>query len=102
MITAPVPAHGKLCLDAAPSFLRAAFNLRRLPLLYTRRVQIALAQINPTVGDFTGNIAKIVSASQSAAVSGARLTVFSELSVCGYPAGDLLDKPSFIARCVTA
>ena len=71
-------------------------------LLYTGRVKIALAQINPTVGDFTGNIAKIVSASQRAAGSGARLTVFSELCVCGYPAGDLLDKPSFIARCVTA
>jgi NAD+ synthetase len=65
-------------------------------------VKIALAQINPTVGDFTGNIAKIVSASQRAAGSGARLTVFSELCVCGYPTGDLLDKPSFIARCVTS
>ena len=65
-------------------------------------MKIALAQINPTVGDFTGNIAKIVSASQRAAGSGARLAVFPELCVCGYPAGDLLDKPSFIARCVTA
>jgi NAD+ synthetase len=65
-------------------------------------VKIALAQINPTVGDFTGNIAKIVSASQRAAGSGARLTLFSELSVCGYPPADLLDKPSFLARCVTA
>lgn len=65
-------------------------------------MKIALAQINPTVGDFTGNIAKIVSASQRAAGSGARLTLFSELSVCGYPPADLLDKPSFLARCVTA
>ena len=65
-------------------------------------MKIALAQINPTVGDFTGNIAKIVSASRRAAGSGARLTVFSELSACGYPPADLLDKPSFLARCATA
>jgi len=71
-------------------------------LLYTRDVKIALAQINPTVGDFAGNIAKIVSASQRAAGSGARLTVFSELVVCGYPPADLLDKPSFLACCASA
>jgi NAD+ synthetase len=65
-------------------------------------VKIALAQINPTVGDFTGNIEKIVNASQRAAGSGARLTVFPELCVCGYPPADLLDKPSFLARCATA
>ena len=65
-------------------------------------MKIALAQINPTVGDFTGNLARIISASQRAADSGARLTVFSELVVCGYPPADLLDKPSFLARCVSA
>jgi len=65
-------------------------------------VKIALAQINPTVGDFTGNLAKIISASQRAAGSGARLTIFSELVLCGYPPADLLDKPSFLARCATA
>jgi NAD+ synthase (glutamine-hydrolysing) len=65
-------------------------------------VKIALAQINPTVGDFTGNLAKIISASQRAAGSGARLTVFSELAICGYPPADLLEKPSFLARCLTA
>ncbi len=62
-------------------------------------MKIALAQINPTVGDFTGNMAKIVSASQRAAGSGARLTVFSELVICGYPPADFLDKPSFLAQC---
>jgi len=65
-------------------------------------VKIALAQINPTVGDFTGNLAKIISANQRAAGSGARLTIFSELVLCGYPPADLLDKPSFLARCATA
>jgi len=62
-------------------------------------VRIALAQINPTVGDFTGNLEKIVAASRRAAEAGARLTVFSELAICGYPPADFLEKPSFLARC---
>jgi NAD+ synthetase len=65
-------------------------------------VKIALAQINPTVGDFTGNLDKIVAASGRAAALGARLTVFSELAICGYPPADFLEKPSFLARCRTA
>jgi NAD+ synthase (glutamine-hydrolysing) len=65
-------------------------------------VKIALAQINPTVGDFTGNIEKIVAASRRAVELGARLTVFSELCICGYPPADFLEKPSFLARCRTA
>ena len=62
-------------------------------------MKIALAQINPTVGDFTGNLEKILAASRRAAARGARLTVFSELAVCGYPPADFLEKPSFLARC---
>jgi NAD+ synthetase len=65
-------------------------------------VKIALAQINPTVGDFTGNLEKIVAASHRAAALGARLTVFSELVICGYPPADFLQKPSFLARCRSA
>jgi NAD+ synthase (glutamine-hydrolysing) len=65
-------------------------------------VKIALAQINPTVGDFSGNLEKIVAASRRAAAQGARLTVFSELAICGYPPADFLEKPSFLARCRTA
>jgi NAD+ synthetase len=65
-------------------------------------VKIALAQINPTVGDFTGNLDKIVAASNRAAAKGARLTVFSELAICGYPPADFLEKPSFLARCRSA
>ncbi len=61
-------------------------------------MKIALAQINPTVGDFTGNVAKVVTASRRAAEAGARLTVFSELCICGYPPADFLEKPSFLAR----
>ena len=65
-------------------------------------MKIALAQINPTVGDFSGNLEKIVAASRRAAALGARLTVFSELAICGYPPADFLEKPSFLARCRTA
>lgn len=65
-------------------------------------MKIALAQINPTVGDFTGNLEKIIAASKRAAAEGARLAVFSELCVCGYPPADFLEKPSFLARCRTA
>jgi NAD+ synthetase len=65
-------------------------------------VKIALAQIDPTIGDFTGNIAKIISFSRRAGEMGARLAVFSELCVCGYPPADFVEKPSFLARCRTA
>ncbi len=65
-------------------------------------MKIALAQIDPTVGDFTGNLQKIVAASRQAAAEGARLTVFSELAICGYPPADFLEKPSFLKRCQTA
>lgn len=62
-------------------------------------MKIALAQINPTVGDFSGNMEKIVAATRRAADQGARLAVFPELALCGYPPADFLEKPSFLARC---
>ena len=65
-------------------------------------MKIAIAQIDPTVGDFDGNIEKIIAASRRAADLGARLTVFSELAICGYPPADFLEKPSFLARCRSA
>jgi NAD+ synthase (glutamine-hydrolysing) len=61
-------------------------------------VKIALAQINPTVGDFHGNTAKIVEYTHQAAAASADLVVFSELAICGYPPADLLEKTSFVAR----
>jgi NAD+ synthase/NAD+ synthase (glutamine-hydrolysing) len=61
-------------------------------------VKIALAQINPTVGDFTGNAAKLRRFSAEAGSRGAELVVFPELSVCGYPPRDLVEVPAFIAR----
>lgn len=65
-------------------------------------MRIALAQINPTVGDFTGNLRKIIDVSRRASDRGARLTVFSELAICGYPPADFLEKKSFLARCRSA
>lgn len=65
-------------------------------------MKIALAQINPTVGDFTGNLERILEAARRAAAQGARLVVFSELAICGYPPADLLEKPRFLARCRSA
>ena len=62
-------------------------------------MKIALAQINPTVGDFTGNLEKIIAVTRRAAEQGARLAVFSELAICGYPPADFLEKPSFLDRC---
>lgn len=65
-------------------------------------MKIALAQINPTIGDFDGNTQKIVEFTRRAAVGGAELVIFPELAVCGYPPADLLDKPSFLARAEQA
>jgi len=61
-------------------------------------VKLALGQINPTVGDFSGNAAKIIDFSRRAQSNGARLILFPELSVCGYPPRDLVERPSFLAR----
>jgi len=61
-------------------------------------VKIALGQINPTVGDFSGNAAKIIDFSQRARAAGAGLILFPELSVCGYPPRDLVERPTFVAK----
>jgi len=61
-------------------------------------VKIALGQINPTVGDFSGNAAKIVDFAHRAQSGGAGLVLFPELSVCGYPPRDLVERASFVAH----
>jgi NAD+ synthase (glutamine-hydrolysing) len=61
-------------------------------------VKIALGQINPTVGDFSGNAAKMIEFSRRAQAAGAGLILFPELSVCGYPPRDLVERQSFVAR----
>ena len=59
-------------------------------------MKIAIAQINPTVGDLTGNAQRILSAAQQATAESADLLLTPELSLCGYPPRDLLMRPSFI------
>ena len=61
-------------------------------------MRIALAQINPTVGDFSGNLRKIAEFVERAAAEGAALVMFPELATCGYPPADLLEKDSFVKR----
>ena len=61
-------------------------------------MRIALAQINPTIGDFAGNTTKILDFASRAQSQGAQLVVFPELAICGYPPADLLEKPDFLKR----
>jgi NAD+ synthase (glutamine-hydrolysing) len=61
-------------------------------------MKIALAQFNPTVGDFEGNAARMIELARQAQSGGADLAVFSELSLCGYPPQDLIERPSFVLR----
>jgi NAD+ synthase (glutamine-hydrolysing) len=65
-------------------------------------VRIALAQINPTIGDFRGNTAKVLDAVRRGAREGAQLVVLPELSLCGYPPMDLLDQPTFVEENLAA
>ncbi len=63
---------------------------------------IALAQINPTVGDFAGNAARIISAIDSARDAGADIVAVPELSLTGYPPEDLLLRPQFVSANLKA
>jgi NAD+ synthetase len=59
-------------------------------------VKIALGQINPTIGDFEGNLALIETALGQAERGGADLLVLPELCISGYPPRDLLERPAFV------
>ena len=61
-------------------------------------MKIALGQINPTVGDFSRNAAKIIQFARQARSAGAGLILFPELAVSGYPPHDLVERPSFVTR----
>src|SRR3954452_7565008 len=63
---------------------------------------LALAQLDPTVGDVDGNAAKVRSARALAAQAGAHLVMFPELFLAGYPPEDLVLKPAFQEACRTA
>jgi NAD+ synthase/NAD+ synthase (glutamine-hydrolysing) len=59
-------------------------------------VRIALGQINTVIGDFSGNSEKIIEFARRARDNGASLILFPELSICGYPPRDLVERSSFV------
>lgn len=61
-------------------------------------MKIGLGQINPIVGDFAGNSAKIIEYAGRAKSQGAGLILFPELSICGYPPRDLVERASFVSH----
>lgn len=61
-------------------------------------LRLTLAQLNPTIGDIEGNVARMVAAAQRAWAEGSQMVVFPELSLTGYYPGDLLDDPAFLQR----
>lgn len=63
-------------------------------------MKIALAQLNYTIGDFTGNSKKIINTIEKAKTQGAELVVFSELAVCGYYPHDMLESGEFVNKCL--
>jgi NAD+ synthetase len=64
-------------------------------------MKIALAQIDTTIGDFAGNLERIVKYAGCARDRGADLVVFPELALCGYPPRDLVEKAGFVERSET-
>ena len=62
-------------------------------------MQLAIAQLNQTVGDLAANARRILDAAARARAAGASLVVTPELSLCGYPPEDLVLRPAFIAAC---
>ncbi len=63
-------------------------------------MKIAIAQLNPTVGDITGNARRILDVAQQATEAGCHLLLTTELALVGYPPRDLLNRPSFIAAAI--
>src|ERR1041385_5388183 len=66
------------------------------------RLAMALAQLNPTVGDVAGNAEKVRRARATAAEQRADIVLFPELFIAGYPPEDLVLKPAFQAACRAA
>ena len=59
-------------------------------------LRVALAQLNPTVGDLAGNVKKLLAAYDQAEAAGCDIVAFPELSITGYPPEDLVLKPKFV------
>ncbi|HEY9729210.1 MAG TPA: NAD+ synthase [Chroococcales cyanobacterium] len=64
-------------------------------------MKLAIAQLNPTIGNLTGNAQQILEAARLAADRGVRLLLTPELSLCGYPPRDLLLNPGFVESMAT-
>ena len=73
-----------------------------MPHAIAGSLKIALAQLNPVVGDLAGNAAKLRKARTEAATEGADLVVYPELFITGYPPEDLVRKPAFAAAARAA
>jgi NAD+ synthase (glutamine-hydrolysing) len=69
---------------------------------YNPLMRVGLAQINPTIGDIAGNSRKIIEFANRAKIGGAKVVVFPELAVTGYPPKDLLLKPQFVSDNLNA
>ena len=65
-------------------------------------VKVALAQVNPTVGDLPGNARLLAQAARAAHAAGARVVLAPELALTGYPPEDLLLRPAFLQACEAA
>ncbi len=63
-------------------------------------MKVAIGQINTTVGDLPGNVDLMIAMARQAAAGNARIVVFPELAVTGYPPRDLLEKPAFYERTI--
>jgi NAD+ synthase (glutamine-hydrolysing) len=65
-------------------------------------MKVACGQINPTIGDFAGNCAKVISFAEQARAAGCALVVFPEMCLCGYPPMDLLEYDWFVEENLKA
>ncbi|MBI4576506.1 MAG: NAD+ synthase [Planctomycetes bacterium] len=65
-------------------------------------MRLALCQIDPTVGDFAGNVGKVLAAYRRAVERGADVAICPEMCLTGYPPRDLLERPSFVEAAATA
>ena len=85
--------HGSDSPKSAERELAYFFDKADIQKRFEESVLIALAQIDPVVGSFASNVKNILEAYERACESKARLLLTPELSVCGYPPYDLLDRP---------
>jgi hypothetical protein len=88
--------HGEIGIERHFLIINETRSAHPRGLQYKIPMRIALAQINPTVGDLTGNVNRMARAARDAAERGAEAVVFPELSLTGYPPRDLVEKPSFL------